>query len=90
MFRRVRFDLRAIQCDVAEFDQPCCLAQLQNLHAFLQHRRLAKAKRKKKNQRTATSTKFASRAQRYHRAHRSAATSAMPALPKMDRRETAA
>jgi len=59
-------------------------------YAFLQHRRLAKAKRKKKNQRTATSTKFASRAQRYHRAHRSAATSAMPALPKMDRRETAA
>ena len=31
MFRRIRFDLRAIQCDVAEFDQPCCLAQLQNL-----------------------------------------------------------
>ncbi len=31
MFRRVRFDLRAIQRDVAEFDQPCRLAQLQNL-----------------------------------------------------------
>ena len=31
MFRRIRFDLRAIQCDVAEFDQPCCLAQLQYL-----------------------------------------------------------
>ena len=31
MFRRVRFDLRAIQGDVAEFDQPGCLAQLQNL-----------------------------------------------------------
>ena len=30
MFRRIGFDLRAIQCDVAEFDQPCCLAQLQN------------------------------------------------------------
>ena len=28
MFRRIRFDLRAIQCDVAEFDQPCRLAQL--------------------------------------------------------------
>src|SRR5258707_424813 len=31
VFRRVRFDLRAIQRDVAEFDQPCRLAQLQNL-----------------------------------------------------------
>ena len=31
MFRRVRLDLRAIKCDVAEFDQPCRLAQLQNL-----------------------------------------------------------
>ena len=31
MFRCVRFDLRAIQCDMAEFDQPCRLAQLQNL-----------------------------------------------------------
>jgi two-component system cell cycle sensor histidine kinase/response regulator CckA len=31
MFRRIRFDLCAIQCDVAEFDQPCCLAQLQYL-----------------------------------------------------------
>src|SRR5215468_7303392 len=28
MFRRVRFYLRAIQCDVAESDQPCCLTQL--------------------------------------------------------------
>jgi SRSO17 transposase len=59
-------------------------------YAFLQHRRLAKAKRGKKNQRTTTSTKFASRAQRYHRAHRSAATSAMSALPKMDQHRTAA
>src|ERR1700716_3131761 len=32
VFRRVRFDLRAIQRHVAEFDQPCRLAQLQNLH----------------------------------------------------------
>ena len=31
MFRRVRFDLRAIKRDMAEFDQPCRLAQLQNL-----------------------------------------------------------
>ena len=35
MFRRVRFDLRAIQCDVTEFDQPCCLTQLQNLQEQL-------------------------------------------------------
>jgi SRSO17 transposase len=59
-------------------------------YAFLQHRRLAKARREKKNQRAATSTKPASRAPRHHWAHRSTATSAMPALPKMDRRETAA
>ena len=31
MFRRVRFYLRAIKRDMAEFDQPCRLAQLQNL-----------------------------------------------------------
>ena len=31
MFRRVRLDLRAIKRDMAEFDQPCRLAQLQNL-----------------------------------------------------------
>src|SRR5258705_7712839 len=31
MFRRVCLDLRAIQGHVAEFDQPCRLAQLQNL-----------------------------------------------------------
>jgi len=59
-------------------------------YAFLQHRRLTKARREKKNQRATTSTKLASRASRHPRAHRSTATSAMPALPKMDRRETAA
>jgi SRSO17 transposase len=59
-------------------------------YAFLQHRRLAKTRREKKNQRAATSTKPASRTQRHRRAHRSTAASAMPALPKMDRRETAA
>src|ERR1700716_4215924 len=32
MFRRVRFDLRAIKRDMTEFDQPCRLAQLQNPH----------------------------------------------------------
>jgi SRSO17 transposase len=59
-------------------------------YAFLQHRRLTKAKREKKNQRATASTKLASRAPRHRRTHRSTATSAMPALPKMDRRETAA
>src|SRR6202030_1688898 len=38
MFRRIGFDLRAIQCDVAELDQPCCLAQLQNLEEQLAER----------------------------------------------------
>jgi hypothetical protein len=59
-------------------------------YAFLQHRRLAKVKREKKNQWATTSTKPAGRAPRHRRAHRSTATSAMPALPKMDRRKTAA
>src|SRR5450830_1325448 len=59
-------------------------------YAFLQHRRLAKTRRKKKNQRAATSTKPASCAPRHRRAHRSTAASTMPALPKMDRRGTAA
>lgn len=59
-------------------------------YAFLQHRRLAKATRKKKNRRPAASTKLASRAPRYRRAHRAIVTSAMPALPKMDRHGTAA
>ncbi len=58
-------------------------------YAFLQHRRLSKARREKKNQRTTASTKLASRAPRHRRPHNSAA-SAMPALPKMDRRRTAA
>src|SRR5450830_1780544 len=59
-------------------------------YAFLQHRRLAKTRREKKNQRAATSTKPASCAPRHRRAHRSTAASTMPALPKMDRRGTAA
>src|SRR6266536_1463133 len=53
-------------------------------YAFLQHRRLTKVRREKKNQRTAASTNLASRAPRYRRPHHSAA-SAMPALPKVDR-----
>jgi SRSO17 transposase len=59
-------------------------------YAFLQHRRLAKAKRKKKNQRTTASTKLTGRASRHRRDHRSIATSALPALPKMDRHRAAA
>jgi SRSO17 transposase len=59
-------------------------------YAFLQYRRLAKAKREKKSQRATASTKPAGGAPRYRRDHRSTATSAMPALPKMDRRENAA
>jgi SRSO17 transposase len=59
-------------------------------YAFLQHRRLTKAGRKKKSQRTTASTKLASRAPRHRRPHASTAASAMPVLPKMDRRETAA
>jgi SRSO17 transposase len=58
--------------------------------AFLQHCRLKKVRRKKKNQRTAASTKLASRAPRHRRAHRSTAASTLPALPKVDLREDAA
>ena len=57
--------------------------------AFLQHRRLKKVRRKKKNQRTAPSTKLARRPSRHRRAHRSTAASAMSALPKIDLREAA-
>ena len=52
--------------------------------AFLQHRRLKKVRRGKKNQRTTASTKLASRASRHRRVSRSTATSTLPALPKMD------
>jgi SRSO17 transposase len=59
-------------------------------YAFLQHRRLAKTRREKKNQRAAASTNPASRTTRHRRAHRSTAASALPALPKMDWHRTAA
>jgi SRSO17 transposase len=59
-------------------------------YAFLQHRRLTKARREKKNQRTPASAKPASRAPRHRRPHRSNTASALPTLPKMDRRRTAA
>ena len=58
--------------------------------AFLQFRRLKRAMRGKKNQRTAASTKLAGRPLRHHGAHRPTATAAMPPLPKTDLREHAA
>jgi SRSO17 transposase len=59
-------------------------------YAFLQHRRLATARRKKKNQRPAASANFARRAPRNPRALRSIAAAAMPALSKMDFHRAAA
>ena len=57
-------------------------------YAFLQNRRLAKAKRGKKNRRTTTSTKPASSPSCHRQSHASIA-SAMPALPKMAQRRAA-
>ena len=54
-------------------------------YAFLQYRRLTSARRKKKSQRTAASTKLAGRATRHHLALHPIAATAMPALPNMDR-----
>ena len=54
-------------------------------YAFLQNRRLAKAKRGKKNQRTTASTKPAGGPSRHRQSHASVADAAMPPLPKMDR-----
>src|SRR5262245_41149636 len=51
-------------------------------YAFLQHRRLAHAGRKKKNQRTSASTNHARRTSRHRRSYPSAAVSAVPILPK--------
>jgi SRSO17 transposase len=59
-------------------------------YAFLQHRRLTKARREKKNQRATAPTKLAGRAPRYRRPHRRTAASAMPVLPTMHRSRTAA
>ncbi len=59
-------------------------------YAFLQHRRLAKARREKKNQRSAASTDPASRAPGHPRTHRLPITAALPALPKMDWQQAAA
>ena len=59
-------------------------------YAFLQHRRLAAARREKKNQRASTSADFARRAPRHPRAHRSTTVAAMPELSKMDLQQAAA
>jgi SRSO17 transposase len=59
-------------------------------YAFLQHRRLAAARRKKKNQRPAASADLASRAPRHPRTDPSTAAAAMPALPKLDLQQDAA
>jgi SRSO17 transposase len=53
-------------------------------YAFLQHRRLAAARREKKNQRASASTDLARRAPRHPPPHRSTAVAAMPELSKMD------
>ena len=59
-------------------------------YAFLQHRRLAAAGRKKKNLRAATAADVTSRTPRHPRTHRSTTTAALSALPKMDLRQAAA
>jgi len=59
-------------------------------YAFLQHRRLTKARRGKKNQRATASTKLAGRAPGHRRPHRRTTASAMPVLPTMDCQKTAA
>ena len=59
-------------------------------YAFLQHRRLEEAGRKKKNRRSAAATKPTRGAQRHRQSHASIVASSMPALPKMDHRRKAA
>jgi SRSO17 transposase len=58
-------------------------------YAFLQHRRLASARREKKSPRTAASTKPAGRAPRHHHPLNPIAAAAMPPLPNMDQNTTA-
>jgi SRSO17 transposase len=53
-------------------------------YTFLQHRRLAKARRGKKNRRAAASTKSAGCASRHRQSPASTVASAMSALPKTD------
>src|SRR6266487_1387486 len=59
-------------------------------YAFLQHRRLAAARREKKNQQASAAANVASRALRHPRTHRSTTAAAMPALPKMGLQRAAA
>ena len=59
-------------------------------YAFLQHRRLAKARRGKKKRRATASTKSAGSASRHRQSLASTAASAMSALPKTDWRRKAA
>ena len=59
-------------------------------YAFLQHRRLAQAGRKKKNQRPTAPAEPASRTPRHRRTHHSTSTSAMPVLQKTNRRKAPA
>jgi SRSO17 transposase len=59
-------------------------------YAFLQHCRIAKAGRKKKNRRAATSAKPAGRAPRHRRPHSSATASAVSALQKTNYRNATA
>ena len=58
-------------------------------YAFLQHRRLAKVRREKKNQRPA-STDVAGRPARHRRSHHAIKPSAVSVLPNPDRHATAA
>ena len=59
-------------------------------YAFLQHRRIATAARKKKNQRPTATAEFAGRAPRHRRTHSSTTKSAMPILQKTSRRNATA
>src|SRR5262245_5303707 len=58
-------------------------------YAFLQYRRLATARRKKKNQRPTTPANSARRTPRYSRALGSTTSTAMSTLPKMDMQRAA-
>lgn len=59
-------------------------------YAFLQHRRLASARREKKSQRTTASAEPAGRAPRHSRPHHPIAATAMSRLPNMARNTTPA
>src|ERR1700731_3390596 len=59
-------------------------------YAFLQHRRLIKARREKKNQRPAASTDVTSHPARHRRSHHSIKPSAVSVLPNLDQHGKAA